>query len=322
MATRQMALAACFSALMLMSSAQAGDTWPTRSVVLIVPFGPGGAADGSARLFADKLSKRWGQAVVVDNRPGADAIIGTAAFVRTQDDHTLLYSAASTLTVTPLVQENLPFDAERDVKPISATCSAVFVLAVNNNTRAHSVAELVALAKAQPGKLFWSSAPGLPRYVFQAFLKQRNLDMTYVPYRDVAIPQADLGEGRLQVMITTQQAVTAPVQSRKATIIAVTNKARGPLLPEVPTMAEAGFPELTIDGLSGFFGAPGMSTAVRDKISADVQAVSREPEIRSRIEALGQQTIGNSAAEFTAALDEQRARAKEVAEVINLKAGQ
>src|SRR5258707_7413268 len=247
------ALFVAFAACVTTRSSQASEPWPTRNVTVVVPFGPSGAADGAARLFADRLSKRWGRAVVVENRPGAEAILATGAFVRAQDDHALLYSAASVLTVTPLVQDNLPFDASRDFVPISATCSAVFVLAINKDVHAAALNDLVRIAKAEPGKLLWSSAPGLPRYAFAAFLKQQDIDMGYLPYRDVAIPQADLGEGRLHVLLTTQHAVIAPVQSGKASIIAVTNKQRGPLLSQVPTVGEAGFAELTVDGLSGFF---------------------------------------------------------------------
>jgi tripartite-type tricarboxylate transporter receptor subunit TctC len=143
--------------------------------------------------------------------------------------------------------------------------------------------------------------------------------MLYVPYRDAATPQADLGEGRLQVLVTSVLASNAPVQSGKARIIAVTSAQRAPMLPDVPTTAEAGYPEMTIDGLSGLFGWRDMPSALRDKISADVQAVAQDPEIRARMETSGLRVLGTTPAEFAAAIEDQRVRVGEIARLIDLK---
>src|SRR5262249_38244290 len=201
--------------------------------------------DLAARLYADGLSKRWGQPVVIVNRPGAETNIGTTAFTSAHDDHTLLYGVASTLTVNPLVFGMMPFDPARDLVPISAAASASLLLAVHIGVPARSLAGLARLAQEEPGKLLWGSGPVLPRYVFTAFLKRRGLDMLYVPYRDVATPQADLGEGRLQVLVTSVLASNAPVQSGKARIVAGTRRPRAPMLPRVPAPAQDGHPGAT-----------------------------------------------------------------------------
>jgi tripartite-type tricarboxylate transporter receptor subunit TctC len=300
-------------------AADADKAWPTRHVRIIVPFAAGSVIDLSARLYADGLTKRWGQPVVIENRPGAETNIGTAAFTSAHDDHTLLYGVASTLTVNPLVFGKMPFDPVRDLVPISAGTSVILLVAVHNSLPARSLADLARLAQGEPGKLLWGSGPVLPRYVFTAFLKRRGLDMLYVPYRDAATPQADLGEGRLQVLVTSVLASNAPVQSGKARIIAVTSAQRAPMLPDVPTTAEAGYPEMTIDGLSGLFGWRDMPSALRDKISADVQAVAQDGEIRARMETSGLRVLGTTPAEFAAAIEDQRVRVGEIARLIDLK---
>ena len=302
-----------------LSQLHAADAWPTRSVRVIVPLPAGSAVDAAARLVGEGLSKRWGQPVVIENRPGADGSIGTGAFASSRDDHTLIYGIASALTVNPLVQDKLPYDPARDLVPISAVTNASFVVAVHNGVQARSLADLARLAQAEPGKLFWGSGPGLTRYVFSAFLKRGGLDMPYVTYRDVASQQVDLGEGRIQVLITALQVTNAPVQSGKARIIAVTNSRRAPTLPDVPTAAEAGHLEMTMDGLSGFFGWRDMPVALRDKISTDVQAVVRDSQIRATIEASGQILLGGTPADFEAAIEAQRARINEIAQLIDLK---
>ncbi|MEH2495868.1 tripartite-type tricarboxylate transporter receptor subunit TctC [Bradyrhizobium sp. AZCC 1678] len=143
--------------------------------------------------------------------------------------------------------------------------------------------------------------------------------MLYVPYRDVAAPPIDLAEGRIQVLVTSLQATIGPVQSGKARVIAITNTRRAATLPDVPIASEAGHPEMSIDGLAGFFGWRGMPTKLRDRISADIAEVLRDPEIRARIEASGQLVLGGTPEEFAAAIEQQRARIAEIAALIDLK---
>jgi tripartite-type tricarboxylate transporter receptor subunit TctC len=310
-------LASAFSTIA--PAVDGSEAWPVRTVKIIVPIGAGSAPDAAARLVADRLRQRWGQPVVIENRPGADASVGTGAFANANDDHTLLFGFASALTANPLIQEKVPFDPARDFVPISAVTNTIIAVAVHRDLPAHSLADLARIAEAMPGKILWGAGPSLPRFLFAAFLKQRNLDMLYVPYREVAAPPIDLAEGRVQLLITSLQATVAPVQSGKARVIAIANTRRAAMLPDVQTASEAGYPEMSIDGLAGFFGWRGMPGKLRDRISADVAEVLKDPEIRARIEASGQLVLGGTPEEFSAAIERQRARIAEIAALIDFK---
>ena len=318
----RVALVSTILAIAIGTTAPAFDgngSWPVRTVKIIVPIGAGSAPDAAARLVADGLRQRWGQPVIIENRPGADASVGTGAFANANDDHTLLFGFSSALTVNPLIQEKVPFDPVRDFVPISAVTNTIIAIAVHRDLPAHSLADLARIAEAMPGKILWGAGPSLPRFLFAAFLKQRNLDMLYVPYRDAAAAPIDLAEGRVQLLITSLQATVAPVQSGKARVIAIANTHRAATLPDVQTASEAGYPEMSIDGLIGFFGWRGMPARLRDGISADIAEVLKDPEIRARIEASGQLVLGGTPEEFAVAIEQQRVRIAEIAALIDFK---
>jgi tripartite-type tricarboxylate transporter receptor subunit TctC len=316
---RVLSLIACMTAATLASAAAEADkAWPTRPVRIIVPFSAGAATDVAARLYADGLSKRWGQPVVIENRPGADTHLATAEFIKARDDHTLLYGISSAFTINPLLLGIPPYDPQ-DLVPISATASVILLVGVHTGVPARSLGDLARLAQAEPGKLLWAAPPGVPRYAFTAFLKRRGLDMPFVPYRDSTTPPIDLGEGRLQVNVLAVPGAIALAQSGKARILAVIDAQRAPMLPDVPTVAEAGYPEMTIDAFGGLFGWRDMSAVLRDRISGDVQAVAKDPTVRARLEAGGQRALGTTAEEFAAAIERQRVRIGEIAHLIDLK---
>ena len=302
-----------------MSTCLGGDDWPTRTVKVIVPFAAGSANDVSARLYTDGLAKRWSKPVIVENKPGADTIIGGGAFANARDDHTLLYGTGSMITVSPLLQDVLPYDPSRDLVPISATASSILVIAVYDGLPVRSLQELEQMARSKPGELSWSSGPSLPHFVFAAMLARNGLKQVYIPYRDSTAQQADFGEGRIQVLSHALQAVRSPVAAGKARILAVTSPRREPGLPDIPTVAEAGFPEMEMEGLTGLFGWRDMPPALRDKISADVQAVAGDPSVRSLIEAGGQHVLGSTPTEFSAAIERQRLRIHEINRIVDLR---
>jgi tripartite-type tricarboxylate transporter receptor subunit TctC len=314
-----MAIGLAMAVLWETSPASLAADWPTRTVHLIVPFPPGSANDSAARLYAEGLSKRWGKPVVIENKPGADASIGTGVFANARDDHTLLYSTASTITVNPLLQESLSYNPARDLVPISAGASAILVVAVNSELPVHSLQDLVNLALAKPGKLNWGSGPSLPYFVFAALVKRHGLEMVNIPYRDAASAPTDLGEGRVQVLSHALLAVATPVRLGKARIIAVMTPERIATLEDVPTVAEAGFPEMEMEGLSGLFGWRDMPRDLRDRLASDMQAVAQDPELRARIVASSQRVLGGTPEEFTTAIERQRLRVEEIARVIDLK---
>jgi tripartite-type tricarboxylate transporter receptor subunit TctC len=172
------------------------------------------------------------------------------------------------------------------------------------------------------GKYAWASGPSLPRYVFAAFLKRNDLVMNFVSYRDASQPQADLGEGRIQVLVTSLTASSSPVQSGKAHFLAVINPTRAAALPELQTARELGHPELEIDGLAGIFAGTIMSAELRNRIAADVAAVCQEPEARRKLEAAGHNVLGGTTGELKAGIAKQRAWLNEVTRIIDVKNAQ
>jgi len=296
--------------------------WPHRTVRLILPVPPGTASDFSARLFAERLSQRWGKAVIVENRPGADGIIGVSAFLGGNDDHTLLYAISAVVTVHPITNPKLPYDPVRELLPIAPTSDVVLAMAVTANSSVNSLRDLIQTALAHPGKLNWASSPGLPPFVVGGFFKNSKLDLVLVPYRDLATVLQDLGEGRIDIYVGALGVIMPLVQSGRARLLAIASDVRAPLAPDVPTVIEAGFPELRMDGVVGFFGRRGMPDALRDRIASDVSAIASEPVIRERLTAVGQSARSNNAAEFAALLDEYHLRLADLARTIDFKATQ
>jgi tripartite-type tricarboxylate transporter receptor subunit TctC len=302
----------------LWQSPASAQTWPQRTVKFIVPLGPGSGVDIGSRLFADRLSARWGQPVVVENRPGGDGIVAISAFAGAHDDHVLLMSPTSSFTAHPFLHDNLPYKAS-DLVPIARVSNTVVTIAVPASFKLKSLAELIAMIRAQPGKLNWAGATGALDFLFEGFLKSSGLNMAKVPYRNPVEAANDLGEGRVQVYEAALAIVQPQLQAGKIAVLAVTNSARAPIAPDVPTVAEAGYPALTVDGLVGLFGPPGMPAAVRERIAADIRTASTDPIIIDRLNATGQLLNVGGADEFAAAIDMQRAKvaasAKEIGAV-------
>jgi tripartite-type tricarboxylate transporter receptor subunit TctC len=313
-------LSACIAVLAPTAVARA--EWPERAVKVIVTFPPGSANDAAARIFADALGKKWGKPVVVESRPGAEGTIGVGSFVSSPDDHALLYTVAGSITVAPLLVDKLPYDANQDLMPIAATTSIVLTLAVSNELAVRSIPELIAVLRANPGKYAWTSGPTLPRYVFAAFLKRNGLQMNFVSYRDASQPQADLGEGRIQALLTSLTASSAPVQSGKARFLAVVNPTRAATLPDLKTARELGYPELEIEGLAGIFGGKAMPQTLRNRIAADVTAICAEADIRRKLEAGGHNVLSGSTEELKAEIEKQRAWVTEVTKIIDIRNAQ
>src|SRR5499427_3767389 len=274
------ACAALLFALMpaALSTASAQTSWPQRNVRFIVPLGPGSGADIGARLFADRLTARWGKPVVVENRPGGDGIVAIAAFVGAHDDHTLLFSPAATFTAHPFLHDKLPYE-QADLLPISRVSNTLVVIVAPVSLKVGSLAELVALTRAQPGKLNWATATGISDFLFASFLQHENLSMSKVPYRDTVQPSTDVAEGRIQFYWGALAIVRPHVQAGKAKLLAVSNDVRIPDEPAVPTAREAGFPTLHFDGLVGLFGPRDMADDVRERIATDIRAVADDPMI-------------------------------------------
>ena len=287
-------------------AAQAQTDWPQRTVRLIVPLSPGTATDVTARAYAEKLSTRWGKPVVVENKPGPDALAAVNTLTTANDEHTLLFSFGGPVTVNPVLYDKLPYDPERDLVPIVAGADSFIGIAASAASGITSLKDLQARARAEPGKLNWASTGGMPQFAFTIFLKSAGVDMTYVPYRDFTPALQDVSEGRITAVATGLLPLLTLLQGGKAHILAVTNHERSSGAPQVPTAIEAGFPEVVAPSFQGFFGWRGMSDGLRDRIAADVRAVAPELPV-DRLNALGQMVRAGTTADFVAMIAEQRA---------------
>lgn len=289
------------------------ETWPVRPVKIIIPLPAGIGTDFALRLFAEKLSARWGQPVVVENRPGADGIVAVTSFVTARDDHTLLFSFASPITINPLIHEKLPYDPARDLVPIAPAIDNFFAIAVSESSGARSLPGFIEAARAHPEKFNWAATPGLPQFIFLALQKRAGLKLTEVPYRDFGPAVQDLAEDRIQVAVTAPAVLLPAIESGKARLLMVTNRQRSPIAPDVPTAAEAGYPELTFDGVMGFFGGRDIPAGRRDQIAGDIVAVaSGNPEIGARLRTIGVAVRVGTSAQFSAAIEEQRLKVRDI----------
>src|SRR5215203_4447544 len=309
-------LAAALSQSLLPAHAQ---IWPQRTVKFIVPLGPGSGVDTTARLLASQLSARWGKPVVVENRPGGDGFVAITAFVAARDDHLLFFAPAASFTAHPYLHEKLPYDP-RDLAPVARVAATVVSLTAPPQLNVKSLGELMAMARAQPGKLNWASVTGATDLVIAAFLKREGLDMTKIPYRDPVQALNDVAEGRLQFYWSSLAIVRGAIDAGRIKLLAITSSAPSSIVPGVVTATQAGFPGLTFDGLVGFYGTRDMPGELREKIATDVRAALADRVIVDRLQATGQEVVPGSAAEFAADIEKQHIGAAENAKVLGIKA--
>jgi tripartite-type tricarboxylate transporter receptor subunit TctC len=295
--------------------------WPQRPVRFIVPLGPGAGVDIGARLFAERLSARWRRPVVVENRPGGDGIVAITAFVSAHDDHILLYSPASVFTAHAYLHDKLPYDPA-DLSPVARVSNTLVAIVAPASLKIGSLAELVALVRSEPGKLNWATATSVSDFLFAAFLKNANLDMSKVPYRDTVQPSTDVAEGRIQMYWGALAIVRPHVQTGKVKLLAFSNTMRAPDEPDVPTVTEAGYPALFFNGLAGLFGPRDMTEDTRERIAADVKAIAADPFIQARLVSTGQVVSPGRAPEFAASIEEQRSAVAAIAQEMGIKPAQ
>jgi tripartite-type tricarboxylate transporter receptor subunit TctC len=294
-------------------------TWPQRPVKVILPLGPGSGADIGARLLTEKLSAKWGQPVVVENRPGGDGFVAITAFLSARDDHALFFGPAASFTAHPYLHDKLPYNPD-DLAPVARVSATLISLTVPPQLGANSLRELFAMVRAAPGKMNWASVTGATDVVIAAFLKREGLDMAKVPYRDPVQALNDVAEGRLQFYWSSLAIVRGAIEAGRLKLLAITSSAPSSVVPGVPTAIEAGFPGLAFDGLVGFYGTRDMPNELRERIAADVREALADPKIKQRLEATGQEVVPGTAAEFAADIDKQRHGAAENARLLGIKA--
>jgi tripartite-type tricarboxylate transporter receptor subunit TctC len=278
-------------------------TYPTRAVKFILPFGPGSGTDIAARVVGDRLSARWNTPVVIENRPGGDSMVSINAFISANDDHTLLWMPVGNFAVHPFDHEKLPYDADRDLQPIVNVTTLSLSASVPAALDVNTLPEFIALARSQPGKLNAAAASGAADFLMAGLIQSNNLQIAKVPYRDIMQGPTDLAENRLQLLMSSVTIVQPLATAGKVKILVVTGSKRTPNSPDVPTVAEAGFPDYEWDSLGGLFGPRGMPLALRERIADDVRAViASDPAITARLLATGQTASVRGPTEFAAGI--------------------
>jgi tripartite-type tricarboxylate transporter receptor subunit TctC len=297
-------------------SAPSGEVWPTQPVRLMVPFGAGSGVDMAARLYAARLAEGWQRPVVVDNRPGPDGIVGTQAFTLAKDGHTLLFAPTGPLTFAPHLHDDLPYDPVADFVPIASAGRVTLTIAVAATMEASSLATLAARVRQRPATYLWTApAPGGPELVLKAFNVLEKLEMKQVTYRETSIALQDIGAGRVQIVLGSLATIASLVQAGRVKILAVTNTIRSAAIPDIPTVTEAGYPQLTLDGQWGLFGWKGMPDDLRRRLAGDMAKAASDSALVARLSAVGLSIDAGTPEDFAVAVDRQRQQAATLAQL-------
>ena len=295
-------LLTALAASVVMAPAAAGD-YPDRPIRYVVPIAPGGAVDLAARAIAQELSASLRQQVVVDNRTGGGGNIGAEIVAKAPPDgYTMVMGSSSTFGVNPTLYKNLPYDAVRDFAPVTLTSFAPNALYVHPSVPAQTVKELVALAKARPGTLnFASSGQGSSGHMAgELFKLVAGVDITSIPYKGTGQALADVLGGQVQMLFGSVMAVLPHAKSGKLRALAVTVPKRVPAMPQVPTMAEAGYPAVETTVWTGVLVPAKTPPPIVSKLNSEIVAILKKPDIRERFAAQGAEAVGSTSAEFAA----------------------
>jgi tripartite-type tricarboxylate transporter receptor subunit TctC len=291
-------------------------------VRLILPFGPASATDITARLLADRLTARWGKPVVVENRPGGDGLVALKSFVDAHDDHTLFFGPAGAFLVHLYDEDPPPYDLS-DIAPIVQIYVTVLALSAPASLHVDTMDQMVALARAQPGKLNAAAATGNSDFLIFGFIKEMGLQIVKVPYRDIMQAPNDLVEDRIQLLSTSLAVVQPLMRAGRIKVLLVTSKQRALGAPDIPTAAEAGYPALTMETAGGLYGPKGMPQDLRENIAADFRKIAEDdPVIAKRLADTGQIMTLRGPAEFAASIREQNNQLAGIAKTLGLKAAQ
>lgn len=306
--------------VLVFSGSALAQAFPSRSVTLVVPNPPGGAIDIQARIYAQKLQDLWGQPVIVDYKPGAGTLLGMEHVAKSAPDGHTLCLVVTPLVILPALREKMPYDTLKDLAPVTLTGVSSIMIAASPTLRAGNIAELIALAKKQPGKLTYAS-PGLGSSMHLAgeLLKmEAGIDLLHVPFKGGAQAYPELMAGRIDLQLDPTFGIYRHVKGGKMKAIAVTSARRDPAAPEVPTVGET-LPGFNVLSINGIVAAGATPRELVSRISADLRKLLREPDTARRLEDLGIEPVGNSPEEFGAFIKSEIERWKRVAKAANVK---
>ena len=312
----------CSLALLLVSNAAQAQqaAWPTKSVRWIVPFGAGGAADAVARTLAQKLSEKWGQQVLVDNRPGGNTVIGASEGMRAAPDgYTLFQAINSTLTLNPFTFSKLPYDPIRDFTQIALIAGVPMVFVSNDTLPAKSIPELIALAKTRPGAITVGGGSVSIQLALERFSRDAGVKFTYVPYKSGIDVTKGILSGEIQVALDGAVAYLPFAKTGKVRILATNSPQRAASLPDIPALAEFGLRNSEAGLWHGLMAPVGLPKDIKQKIEADLRVVLALPDVKERMASLGLEPMWGTSEQFIKLIETESAAMGPLAKELGLK---
>jgi tripartite-type tricarboxylate transporter receptor subunit TctC len=299
-------------AALLMSAAPSthAQTYPSRTITLVVPFPAGGGNDALARLVAERMSKTLGQQVVVENRGGAGGTIATRAVAKgAADGYTILLTYTGTLAINPSLYPNAGYDPRKDFAPIGSIGTLVSVLVMHPSLPIGSTADLITFAKANPGKVNYGFVPGTVGHIStEMFARSAGITLTNIPYRGNGNAIADLLGGHVSMMFLSILPVIGPIQGGKLKALAVASPQRSPLVPDVPTIAESGLPGFSAVITYGLAAPAGTPRAIVERLNKELNAALEDGELRARLAAEGGEVLSGTPDNYVAEIDREEKR--------------
>ncbi len=286
----KLTLAALALSSTLAATASAQDAYPNKPIKVVVPFPAGGATDILTRAITEKLAQRIGQPVIIENRPGAGANIGAATVAKAAPDgYTLLMGSIGSHSISVTYHKDPGYNFQKDLMPITAAGTLSNIVVVGNEVPAKNLAELVAYAKANPGKLTCGSSGtgGLIHLTCEMFKSTAGIDVLHVPYKGTSFLMPDLISGRVTMALDTLPPYLSMLKDKKVRALAITTSKRSPLIPDVPTVAESGYPGFESVASYGFFAPAGTPKAIIDKLNKEINAVLLDPQLKENLLAQG-----------------------------------
>ena len=295
----------CFLVVLMLLSVSCGaasDAWPSRVIRIVVPTAAGSSVDIVARVVGEKLGPMLGQTVIVDNKPGANGTIGVDNVVNSRDGHTLLLGYNGPLTVSPLLAPKPPYNVQRDLAPIILAVTQPNVLAVRSDLKVNSVKELIALAKSKPGVLDYASVGlgSLSNLSMELFKMQSGTYLVHIPFNGGPPAALALSRGDVHVMFAALSNVQPLVKAGKAKLLAVSNAKRSAVVPELPTLAESGFPGFDATTWNGFLAPASMSGETVQRLNRLIGQVLAMPDVQQRLSTVGAEVAGGTPEQFAA----------------------
>jgi len=300
------ALVALPLAAAVTSGAALAQTYPTRTITLVLPFAAGSGTDTTTRIISQHLGAALGVGIVVDNKPGANGLIAATYVARAAPDgYTLFVTTNTTHSANPYLLKTLTYDPVKDFTPIARTGDLPFMLVVHPEVPAKTVAELVAYGKANPGKLTYASGSSSAIVSGATFAHNAGLDMLHVPYKSSPPAMNDVIGGRITMMFTDVLTGLPHVNGGALRALAVTTKDRSPLVPNLPSMQEAGVPDFDITSWQGYFGPAGLPNEIVTKLNAEIRKIVEKPEIKAQLATLGMDAFSGTPEQLAAFVNDQ-----------------